>query len=363
MKQRKARVLAFYLPQYHPIPENDAWWGKGFTEWTNVGKAKPMFHGHYQPHVPADLGYYDLRLPEVREAQAQMALEFGIEGFVYWHYWFGNGKQLLERPFKEVLESGHPDFPFALAWANESWSGSLHGLIKGKTLIEQTYPGDSDYILHFDRILPAFQDKRYITCDGKPIFLIYKYDQIPDIRHFITLWRNQAAKNNLPGLYFIAFGHNMQRKEDTDLFYDRMMEIGFDGVVFSNLTKEPKSTLFNKIKAYLRQDVFRRPYRFAFNDSDFITETCKLDNAFPTMIPNWDHTPRSGVYGSVMIESTPDKFRLCVKRMVKLVQHKSFDHRFVFLKSWNEWGEGNYVEPDLKYGYSWLKAIRDGVTE
>ena len=173
-KQPKARVLAYYLPQFHPIPENDEWWGKGFTEWTNVGKAKPLFPGHYQPHVPADLGYYDLRVPETREAQAQMAREYGIEGFVYWHYWFGNGKRLLERPFNEVLESGKPDFPFALAWANETWSGFYHGLRDEKQiLIEQTYPGEEDYIAHFNALLPAFKDKRYITCDGKPIFVIY----------------------------------------------------------------------------------------------------------------------------------------------------------------------------------------------
>ena len=159
-KRPKARVLAYYLPQFHPIPENDEWWGKGFTEWTNVGKAKPLFPGHYQPHVPADLGYYDLRVPETREAQAQMAREAGVEGFVYWHYWFGNGKRLLERPFNEVLASGKPDFPFALAWANESWSGTLHGLVKGKTLIEQIYSeedlkiiNEDDNPLHWDKIL------------------------------------------------------------------------------------------------------------------------------------------------------------------------------------------------------------------
>ena len=158
---KKARVIAFYLPQYHPIPENDKWWGKGFTEWTNVGRAKPLFRGHYQPRVPADLGYYDLRLPEVREAQAELAREAGIEGFCYWHYWFGNGKRLLERPFNEVLASGKPDFPFCLAWANESWKGFLHGVKGHNTLIEQNYFGADDYETHFREILPAFLDHRY----------------------------------------------------------------------------------------------------------------------------------------------------------------------------------------------------------
>ena len=179
----KARVLAFYLPQFHPIPENDQWWGKGFTEWTNVGKAKRLFPGHYQPRVPADLGYYDLRVPETREAQANLAREYGIEGFVYWHYWFGNGKQLLERPFNEVLESGKPDFPFALAWANESWKGFWHGLEDRNTLIEQIYPGKEDYVAHFNVVLPAFKDKRYIRCNGRPVFFIYKPSSLPDMSH------------------------------------------------------------------------------------------------------------------------------------------------------------------------------------
>ena len=168
----KARVIAFYLPQFHPIPENDEWWMKGFTEWTNVGKARSLFPGHYQPKVPADLGYYDLRVPETRQAQADMAREYGIEGFCYWHYWFGNGKRLLERPFNEVLASGKPDFPFCLAWANESWKGFFHGVKTKQALITQLYPGEDDYIAHFETVLPAFKDPRYITVDDKPVFMI-----------------------------------------------------------------------------------------------------------------------------------------------------------------------------------------------
>ena len=169
----KARLLALYLPQFHPIPENDLWWGKGFTEWTNVGKARRYFRNHYQPRVPADLGYYDLRVAETRQAQADMAREYGVEGFVYWHYWFGNGKRLLERPFNEVLASGEPDFPFALAWANESWRGFAHGITNRNMLIEQLYGGVEDYTAHFRAVLPAFRDHRYITVDGKPLFMIY----------------------------------------------------------------------------------------------------------------------------------------------------------------------------------------------
>jgi lipopolysaccharide biosynthesis protein len=193
MNSPSVRVIASYLPQFHPIPENDEWWGKGFTEWTNVGKAKPLFRGHYQPKVPADLGYYDLRLPETRQAQADLAKEYGVEAFCYWHYWFGNGRRLLERPFNEVLTSGKPDFPFCLGWANHSWEDkqfSKEGT--NRMLMEQLYPGEADYINHFNALLPAFKDKRYIRVDDKPLFMIYAPFLFNDVSNFISLWQKLA---------------------------------------------------------------------------------------------------------------------------------------------------------------------------
>ena len=358
-KQPKARVLAYYLPQFHPIPENDLWWGKGFTEWTNVGKAKPLFPGHYQPRVPADLGYYDLRVPETRKAQADMAREYGVEGFVYWHYWFGNGKRLLERPFNEVLASGEPDFPFALAWANETWSGSLHGLVKGHTLIEQTYPGDEDYIAHFNAVLPAFKDKRYITCDDKPIFLIYRFDKIPDLKHYIELWNRLAIENGLKGIYFIACGHNMWKKEDTDRYQDEMMSYGFDAVTYLAMRKVQPKNFFNLVIGKIRQDVLKWPTRVKYDPTIFSNDTCKEnDNAFPTIVPNWDHTPRSGRHGLVLTESTPEAFEKCCEFAKDKVIDKPYDKRLIFLKSWNEWAEGNYMEPDRKYGHAYLDVLK-----
>lgn len=356
-KKTKARVLAYYLPQFHPIPENDEWWGKGFTEWTNVGKAKPLFPGHYQPHVPADLGYYDLRVPETREAQAQMAREAGVEGFVYWHYWFGNGKRLLERPFNEVLASGKPDFPFALAWANETWSGSCHGLIEGKTLIEQTYPGDDDYIAHFNALLPAFKDKRYITCDGKPIFMIYQPTQLPELAHFVTIWQDLAHKSGLKGIYFIAIG----QKWSFD--YDDMISKGMDAINLIHLQARRSTIPFLKrVGLKISQMLFHTPIRFYYNDEVFFQQMCfEHENVFPTIIPNWDHTPRSGRRGKVMVDASPEKFGKTVNKMVQQLATKPYDKRFVFIKSWNEWAEGNYLEPDLKYGHAWLDAIRENI--
>ena len=189
------RVIAFYLPQFHPTPENDKWWGKGFTEWTCMGKAKPLFKGHYQPRIPSDLGYYDLRVPETREMQAEYARRAGIEGFCYWHYWFGNGKRLLERPFNEVLESGKPDYPFCLGWANHSWYKKLwdKDTKKDTLLIKQEYFGEGDYRMHFEFALEAFKDHRYIMDGDKPLFFIFRPLDIPN--DFIPLWQKWAKEN------------------------------------------------------------------------------------------------------------------------------------------------------------------------
>lgn len=361
----KARVLAYYLPQFHPIPENDEWWGKGHTDWKNVGKSRPLFPGHYQPRIPSDLGYYDLRVPETREAQANMAREAGIEGFVYWHYWFGNGKQILERPFNEVLASGKPDFPFALAWANETWSSTMHGLRKGKKLFEQLYPGDADYKTHFLSVLPAFKDHRYIQCDEKPIFIVYLPDSVPDMKHFIEYWRELAEQEGLKGIFFIALSISRWSEQETSEFYARMMDIGFDAVVFENM-QPPRTTIPFVKRSFFKfmRSCFHWPLLFYYDDKFFAPSLCwDKENAFPTIIPNWDHTPRSGSRGSVMIGSSPEKFQQTMRSMVGKLQHKSADKRFLFIKSWNEWGEGNYLEPDLRYGHAWLDALRQEVLE
>jgi lipopolysaccharide biosynthesis protein len=220
--QDKARLIAFYLPQYHPIPENDAWWGKGFTEWTNVTKAKPLFPGHLQPHLPADLGFYDLRLPEVRQAQADLAREYGINGFCYYHYWF-NGKQLLERPFDEVLTSGVPDFPFCLCWANENWTRRWDGE-EQEVLAAQKYSLEDD-LEHIRALMPAFKDRRYLKIHGKPIFLVYQIQMLPSAEATANIWRDEAVKAGLPGLY-LCFVTSISRMAQVD-----PSTVGFDAVI------------------------------------------------------------------------------------------------------------------------------------
>ncbi|MDR2882395.1 MAG: glycoside hydrolase family 99-like domain-containing protein [Alistipes sp.] len=355
----KARVFALYLPQFHPIPENDRWWGKGFTEWTNVGKAPKYYRGHYQPRVPADLGYYDLRVPETRQAQADMAKACGVEGFIYWHYWFGNGKRLLERPFNEVLESGKPDFPFALAWANETWRGFWHGLKNRNTLIEQQYPGDEDYTAHFHEVLPAFRDKRYITVDGKPLFIVYRPEHIPDPEHFVALWQRLARENGLSeGIYFVGVTSEIVDSPDP--------RDSFDALNFWQLSAfwGDKRSLFHRARSKLFNILSGRPPRLQYY-RDFVNHRSndigKRDGYIPTILPGWDHTPRSGKKGKILHGFTPELFARHARQVIESVNEKPFDRRLVIVKSWNEWAEGNYMEPDLKWGYRFLDVLRQEV--
>ena len=353
-KNKKARVIAFYLPQFHPIPENDEWWGKGFTEWTNVRKAKPLFKGHYQPRVPADLGYYDLRVSETRIAQAELAREAGIEGFCYWHYWFGNGKRLLERPFNEVLTSGKPDFPFCLAWANETWKGFPHGLMNRNVLIEQSYPGIYDYINHFNFILNAFKDKRYITIDNKPVFIIYKPLDHPDIKIIVELWQRLARENNLKGIYFIGQTNVEERQLALDIGMDavnnnRMMDYIRVGRPFTE-----------KIIDRILKPIFHCPrvYNYSKVMKWFVGLEDKELTSIPSIFSGWDHTPRSGYDGLVFNNYNPRNFGKHVDEVLESIDAKPAKNKFVMLKSWNEWAEGNYVEPDLKYGKQFLEVLK-----
>ena len=226
---KKARVIAFYLPQFHPTPENDKFWGKGFTEWTNAAKAKPLFKGHHQPHIPADLGFYDLRMPEIRESQAKLAKEAGVEGFCYWHYWFGNGKQFLQEIFDDVVESGKPDFPFCVGWANHSWTNknwvNTPTFSKDFYIAEQLYPGPEDHEAHFYSLLKAFKDPRYIKVDGKLLFYIFAPLNLPNADHFIEQWRKLGEKENLPGFYFVGLRESGTFSGKRKLFIEKKFHI------------------------------------------------------------------------------------------------------------------------------------------
>ncbi len=356
-----SRFIAFYLPQFHPIPENDEWWGKGFTEWTNVAKARRLFPGHKEPHIPADLGFYDLRLPEVREAQAQLAKEAGIEGFCYWHYWFGNGKRLLERPFTEVVASGKPDFPFCLAWANHSWKKKLwdpDAPGKDIMLMEQLYPGDDDYINHFNTLLPAFKDKRYIRVNGKLLFIIYDPVGSPDIPHIMKLWRNMAAKNGLGDFYFVATDADSRCKE-------RNLKLGFDAIYNADKTNiHHHCSIFTKVILMLgRKMGIPTVFKYKNAIKYMINDDCKSQTTIPCIVPNWDHSPRSGRNATILRGAHPKYFKELVQMSLTTVKNKPAEEQLIFIQSWNEWGEGNYMEPDLEFGKGNLDALKSAIEE
>jgi lipopolysaccharide biosynthesis protein len=353
--QPGARVFAFYLPQFHPIPENDEWWGRGFTEWTNAARAKPLFRGHYQPHVPADLGFYDLRVPEVRAAQAALAREYGVEAFCYYYYWFA-GKRLLERPFDEVLNSGEPDLPFCLCWANATWTGVWHGE-PNRILVEQTYPGKEDAAAHFERLLPAFRDPRYATVDGKPVYVVHRPLDIPEARAVMDSFRAMAKRAGLAGLHLVGVTpHKVWSPRD----------YGFDALVIQRMPALDRAIPWRhpvtKLKAWMGGHTLTvRQYR-EYIDRLMTPHVSELEY-YPCLLPNWDNTPRSGMNGLVLDGSTPELFRQHVRDALRRIRSKPREHRLVFLKSWNEWAEGNYVEPDLRFGRGYLEALRGELLE
>lgn len=355
------KVLALYLPQFHPTPHNDEWWGKGFTEWTNVGRAKKLYRGHPQPRIPGELGYYDLRLSEVREAQADLARAHGVSAFCYYHYWFGDGRQELERPFQEVVAAGKPDFPFCLCWANETWYTKMwdvHGCVGKKPLVAQEYGNAAEITKHFNHLLPAFRDPRYLRIAGKLIFMIYRPLEIPNVDEFMRIWRDLATANGLDGIYFIAHCTNLKRESEA------LTQLGFDGIHALRMNAAIRSASRGSLfQAKLIRKALRRPRVIDYGRiyRDFIGDEEKSEGVFPSLIPNWDHTPRSGMGGTVLHGTCPRLFQEHVEHVVRAVAHKTPEENLIFLKSWNEWGEGNYMEPDLEHGRGFLEALAAGI--
>ena len=358
IQSQKSMLIAYYLPQFHPTENNNRWWGEGFTEWTNVAKASKLFKGHYQPHIPKDLGFYDLRLPSVREKQAEMARFAGVSAFCYYHYWFGEGREELDIPFKEVVKTGNPDFPFCLCWANESWFSKMwtrDGSVGAKKLlIEQKYLGEQDNINHFDSLLSAFNDHRYLRYDGKLVFVIYRPLQFDGIAEFISLWRRLARNHGLNDFYFIGYSYDIETE------YKKIIELGFDGVNSCGIINFRTSLKLRVKLEWIKKRLFKRPEVYSYKEvyPKFINKDYDIRNdVFPTIIPNWDHTPRSGINGYLFEESTPELFNAHVKDIKNVLENKN--NPICFLKSWNEWGEGNYVEPDLKYGWGYLNVLNN----
>lgn len=351
----RARAVAFYLPQFFPIPENNTWWGPGFTEWTNAARARPLFRGHLQPTLPADLGFYDLRVPETRQAQSELALSHGVEAFAYWHYWFGDGDRILERPFQEVLASGEPAIKFCLAWANQSWTGIWHAA-GDKVLKQQRYPGPDDDRRHFDAVVEAFHDPRYLRVDNRPVFYVFRPEELPDAAAFVDRWQAMAREAGLEGLYLVAEASDLLGRGPR---YSSGAVDGFDASVYMRLPAEiNRRTSFRmRVRRKVRGGPEVWPY------SGKITADFPRDpHLQPCIYPNWDNTPRSGRGGLALTGASPERFECNVRGAVSLLVDRPPQERLLWVKSWNEWAEGNHLEPDLRDGRGWLEALERGLS-
>ncbi len=364
------KFISFYLPQFHPIPENDAWWGKGFTEWTNVAKAKPLFKGHHQPHIPADLGFYDLRLEETRIAQAELAKEHGISSFCYYHYWF-NGKMLLERPFNEVLASGKPDFPFCLCWANENWTRRWDGMDQ-EILMTQDYDNYNPE-QHIEWLNNAFLDKRYIKINGKPLFLIYHADKIRNIENVISIWRKSTINKGFQDIYLCAVKGNQFGFRDEESF-----NLGFDAIVefqpnpglcnaplpenfLSSLFKSKMNKLIEILR--LRKIISERPFYSRFDYSKYVDFLIKRPispyKIFPCAFPSWDNTARRRAGAWIFQNDNSEAYARLLENSIDRVKKFPREEQIIFINAWNEWAEGCHLEPDIKNAGSFLLVTKN----
>lgn len=366
------KFIAFYLPQFHPIPENDEWWGKGFTDWRNVVKARPRFRGHYQPQIPADLGFYDLRCAETQEAQSRMALQYGIDAFCYYHYWF-NGKQLLETPLMKMLENPNIKSEFCLCWANENWTRAWDGQNK-QVLMGQDY-STKDSLDHINYLIPIFRDSRYIKINNRPLVLIYRTDIIPDVSQFINKWRSVAKDFGFDDLYIGAVRSNsnfVQEKEG------ELIKLGFDAIIeFQPYRKDYPKQPFVK-RAY---NALKRRYN-AFietgnleslpliNCNNLVNYKKLSENAMarvqpsdyrkhPCVTPSWDSSARKRD-ATIIQNNRPELFLQWLKNAVQKASSNPKEEQLVFINAWNEWAEGCHLEPDLKNGTAFLEQIHMG---
>lgn len=353
------KIIAFHLPQFHRIEENDRWWGTGFTDWTNVRKGRPLYAAHHQPRVPLDGNYYDLTEPSVRAWQATLARDHRVDGFCYYHYWF-RGRKLLERPCEAILASGSPNFPFCFCWANEPWTRSWDG-VAGDVLVQQDYGGEDEWRRHFEYLLPFFSDRRYLTHAGMPMFLIYRPRHFPGVARMIDRWQRWAADAGLPGVAFCKV---------LTAFDDRHGDPGFA----ASVSFEPWLTIRRRapfaaqagwlaeraMRAVLSACGLTRGYVWPYDSvwEHVIRRTYARDE-FRGAFVGWDNTPRRGRHGRIVATATPEKFGACMRRQIAAAARDGSP--FIFVNAWNEWAEGAVLEPDEHHRYAYLEQLRDAV--
>ena len=360
------KAIAFFLPQYHPIPENDEWWGKGFTEWTNVAQAQPLFPDHYQPHIPADLGFYDLRLPEARQAQADLARQYGIYGFCYYHYWF-NGKRMLHEPLDRKLQNPREDLPFMLCWANENWTRTWDGL-ENEVLLKQEYSLEDDK-RHFEFLCKTyFSDERYIKHKNKPVFLVYQPNLFKNINKTIKLWRKVAIEN---GIGEIHLGYMQSWGLTTE-----PNTMGFDfAVEFQPKFPQVKAGKTNISDRIFKKLNLKNPFHDLNNqivkDKIFDYEKfidIQINNKFvtnvsPCILPMWDNSSRKTTKAFIFTDGTPDKYKKWLTHIITLYPWRQNSEKYLFINAWNEWAEGNHLEPCQKWGTKYLEVTKEALNE
>jgi lipopolysaccharide biosynthesis protein len=347
---KNVKTIAFYLTQFHPIAENNEWWGKGFTEWTNVTKAESLYDGHYQPHLPADFGFYDLRLREIRHEQIKLAKKFGIEGFCYHYYWF-SGKRLLEKPFNDMLADSGSDMPFCICWANENWTRRWDGA-EHQVLIAQGYRDEDD--LNFIKdLIPVIKDPRYIRLDGAPFIIVYMPQQLPDAKKTLTVWRNYARSMGIENLHFCA----ALTDENKDYH-----QFGFDsGIDFPPHNLDDIDILNNKLN--FKKKFFGNIVSYESIAKFYLARKTENQRIFKTVFPSWDNTARRGERALIVPNGTPSNYEYWLSQSIQLTKENNNDvESFVFINAWNEWAEGCHLEPDRKYGHQFLEATLRAVS-
>ncbi|NBY55871.1 MAG: glycosyl hydrolase [Betaproteobacteria bacterium] len=341
-RAQKVRLIAFYLPQFHPIAENDQWWGKGFTEWTNVTKAQPLFEEHYQPHLPTELGFYDLRLRQTRHEQIELAKSYGIDGFCYHYYWF-SGKRLLNKPIDDMLADPASEMPFCFCWANENWTRRWDAA-DHEVLIAQQYREEDD-LAFIQELAPVFRDPRYIRVDGKPLLIVYRVQHLPDPLRTAAIWRNHCREAGIGEIHLCAaLTHGNES----------FRQYGFDsGVEFPphnlrDASVNAEIQFFNPFKGYVLQ--------FATIARSYLTRDYADEPVFKTVFPSWDNTARTGQRAVVVLNGTPANYAHWLSSTIEKTLQAGASDPLVFINAWNEWAEGCHLEPDRKYGRAFLEA-------
>lgn len=366
------KIIAYYLPQFHSIKENDEWWGEGFTEWDNVRKAKPLFNGHIQPRVPLNNNYYNLLNPEVQKWQVSLAKKYGVYGFCFYHYWLG-GKLLLEKPIENYLKFKELDLPFCLCWANHNWTNEWSSKNR-KILMEQTYGGESDWVFHFQYLLPYFKDERYIKEDGHPLFVIYNPGEIESLEEMLAVWTELAIKNGFPGIRFLNQNTRIEDLKEKEKLFNYHIE--YQPTMAGRWEERNKVKILRRCKQYMDKildNLFHTTFfsrrKIATGSGEKSYDACwnsilrhvpESEKWIPGAFVNWDNTPRKGSSGSWYLGMTVEKFENYLFKQIKRaseVYHKDY----LFLFAWNEWGEGGFLEPVEDEGYGRLEAIKNAL--